>query len=55
MAQEQVGTYLGDGLYAEWQGFQVRLFTLGADQQNVYLEPDMLERLVAYVQREQAK
>ena len=48
-------TYLGDGLYAEWQGFQVRLFTLGVDQHQVYLEPDALERLVAFVQRELAK
>lgn len=44
-------TYLGDGLYASWDGYQVRLFTLGVAQNEVFLEPDVMEALKRFYER----
>lgn len=41
-------TYLGDGLYATWDGYQVRLFTLGVAQNEVFLEPDVMDALAKF-------
>jgi hypothetical protein len=46
-------TYLGDGLYASFDGYQIRL--MASDGVNihdqVYLEPSVWNALKAYVQR----
>lgn len=38
--------YLGDGLYAEFDGYQFRLFTLS--NENVYLEPSVFVAFLDY-------
>lgn len=46
MTDEAVGeapSYLGDGLYFEFDGWQIRLFTLG--DHNVFLEPQVYKAL----------
>lgn len=44
-------TYLGDGAYADFLGYAVRIW---CDRENgeheVFLEPDMLERLIEFAQ-----
>jgi len=38
--------YLGDGLYADYDGYQIRLYTMeGAE---VFLEPSTYEALIQY-------
>lgn len=44
--------YLGDGLYAEYDGWQIRLFAsngIGTTNE-VFLEPDVLRAFLKYVQ-----
>ena len=44
-------TYLGDGLYAKFEGYAVELRAPRDDGDHyVVLEPDMLKRLIAFVQ-----
>jgi hypothetical protein len=45
--------YLGDGLYAEFDGWQIRLFAhSGVNSTNVvFLEPDVLAAFLRYVER----
>ena len=47
----QEPTYLGDGLYADFDGYQIELFaTDGIHVTNkVYLEPKVLENFLNYV------
>ncbi len=40
-------TYLGDGLYAAFDGYQVRLYTSTGDA--VYLEPEVLDNFLKYI------
>ena len=51
--------YLGDGLYAEFDGYQFRLFTQREEgEHEVYLEPDVLQRFnhfVAECQKERSR
>lgn len=49
----QPPVYLGDGLYAEFDGWQVRLYAHnGISYTNeVFLEPDVLAAFVRYVTR----
>lgn len=44
--------YLGDGLYAEFDGHQIRLWADVGDRiHEVYLEPDVLAAFLRYVER----
>jgi len=40
-------TYLGDGLYVDFDGYQIRLYTPQGNE--VYLEPDVLNNFLRYV------
>lgn len=43
-------TYLGDAVYADWNGYHVVLTANpGGDEQTIYLEPEVLEGLARYV------
>ena len=42
-------TYLGDGLYAEWDGYQLELSTL--DGMKVYLDAVVWDALVLFLDR----
>lgn len=45
-------TYLGDGLYASFDGCGISLRTSRFDGEHwVYLEPDVYESLLAYVEK----
>lgn len=48
----QAETYLGDGLYASFDGFMVKLRAprLGMDHE-VYLEPEVYDALLKFVER----
>jgi hypothetical protein len=41
-------TYLGDGLYAENDGFSIRLYTQSGN--NVWLEPEVWDKLRDWVE-----
>jgi hypothetical protein len=45
-------TYLGDGVYAEWTGFDVVLTTENgiATTNTIMLEPDMVARLASWLE-----
>lgn len=43
--------YLGDGVYVEHDGYQLRLTTQRAIEHEIYLEPSMVLSLVQYVER----
>jgi hypothetical protein len=51
MSDGMVPVYLGDGLYASFDGFQIELFAYnGVEKTNiVYLEPSVLKSFEAYV------
>lgn len=42
-------TYLGDGLYAEDDGYQVRLFTQEGNE--VFLDGSVLEALLKFIEK----
>lgn len=45
-------TYLGDGVYAEFDGFAVWLSTPREDgEHRIALEPDVYDALAAYIKR----
>lgn len=47
-------TYLGDGLYAEFDGFQIRLFTeRESGLHEVFLEGETITALVNFIHREE--
>jgi len=50
MSNRSTPTYLGDGLYVAYDGWQVELFCHnGIERTNaVYLEPDVLARFLEY-------
>lgn len=48
MAIEKGETYLGDAVYASFDGYQIRLRTGDAYQQIIYLEPNVLTSLFGY-------
>ena len=50
MTQEQEKeTYLGDGLYASFDGYQIRLRAPGSlMDSSVYLEPEVYSSLIEY-------
>lgn len=45
--------YLGDGLYVEFDGYQLKLSASNGmfDHDTVYLEPGVLRALIAYIKR----
>lgn len=45
--------YLGDGLYAEFDGYQLKLAASNGmlDHDTVYLEPSVLRALIDYAKR----
>ncbi len=45
-------TYLGDGLYAEFDGYQIKLAASNgiADHDTVYLEPGVLKAFLNYIE-----
>lgn len=44
--------YLGDGLYAEFDGFQIRLYTVrGSGIHEVFLEPQVLDAFLSFTQK----
>lgn len=49
-------TYLGDGLYIDEDGYQIRLFTSDGvnDLFSVYLEPAVLEAFLSWLERRKA-
>jgi hypothetical protein len=50
--QETVGSaYLGDGVYASYDGFQIWLRTTGDNGQHIALEPRVLIELQLYLKR----
>lgn len=52
MKTEFESCYLGDGLYAEFDGIHVVLWAHRDGQRHeVYLEPDVVDSLVLYVKR----
>ena len=45
-------TYLGDGLYASFDGFQIRLRAPSyCEEHIVYLDPDTLSAFLQYVEK----
>lgn len=46
-------TYLGDGLYADFDGYQICLYASDGigPTDTVYLEPQVLERFLEYVKK----
>jgi len=44
--QEEV--YLGDAVYASFDGFQIRLRTGDGNNQTIYLDPHVMENLISY-------
>jgi hypothetical protein len=53
MAMPKLEEYLGDGLYAEYDGYQVALKANSREHPSdtVYLEPYTLERFVKFVEK----
>ena len=45
---EQFDAYLGDGVYASFDGFQIWLAANNPQNKVVALEPDVFDRLVEY-------
>lgn len=44
-------TYLGDGVYASFDGFMIRLSTERAVEHFIYLEPEVYKSLVDFADR----
>jgi hypothetical protein len=46
-------SYLGDGVYASFDGYGIRLMANGVNESatdNIYLEPEVMEELIRYYQ-----
>lgn len=43
--------YIGDAVYASFDGWQIKLRTGDGNNQVIYLEPSVLSRLVEYARR----
>ena len=43
--------YLGDAVYAAFDGFGIWLQTGDSNHQRIFLEPEVYQRLVAYAKR----
>ena len=61
MSSNKIGPceeYLGDGLYADWDGYQIVLAANDRPSMNptdrVYLEPKVIEALIRYIAKIQA-
>lgn len=48
---DQHDSYLGDGVYASFDGFQIWLAVNRPDNKQVALEPQVLQALIAYAAR----
>lgn len=52
MTMPENETYLGDGLYASHDGFQIQLRAPGPNgDSEVYLEPAVMDALIKYAQK----
>lgn len=51
MAIDTKDAYLGDGVYASFDGFQIWLAANHHENRVVALEPQILDALIAYAQR----
>lgn len=49
MAHMENETYLGDAVYASFDGYQIKLRTGDANNQVIYLEPGVYEALKRFV------
>ncbi len=55
MSNEFEETYIGDGVYAEWDGMGVWLTTQRAEgEHRIYLEPEMLRTLMVWLDAHRA-
>lgn len=48
---EKNKTYLGDGVYAEYDGFQFHLYTVGYGKNQVFLEPDVVDDFLKFISK----
>lgn len=48
MAREPNETYLGDAVYASYDGYQIRLRTGDGNNQVIYMEPAVLTSLFGF-------
>lgn len=55
MSEANNETYLGDAVYASYDGYQIRLRTGDYNNQVIYIEPMVWEALVRYVDSLAAK
>jgi len=48
-----IKTYLGDGLYVEFEGYQYKLYTSDGERITnvIYLDPDVLASFLAFIKR----
>lgn len=51
MTREDNNTYLGDGVYASFDGFQIWLAVNHHENKQVALEPQVVKKLLAYADR----
>jgi hypothetical protein len=47
-------TYLGDAVYASFDGWQIKLRTGDGNNQVIYLEPGVMQSLIEYTKRIEA-
>ena len=50
MSAEQGETYLGDAVYASFDGYMIKLRTGDGNNQVIYLEPEVYAALASYVE-----
>lgn len=51
MSEANNETYLGDAVYASYDGYHIKLRTGDYNNQVIYLEPSVYEALVCYVEK----
>ena len=49
--EHETESYIGDAVYASFDGWQIKLRTGDGNNQVIYLEPDVVRSLVRYVER----
>lgn len=54
MSEINKEAYLGDGVYSDFDGYQIKLTTGGGgprDGNTIYLEPEVVSNLIKYIDR----